>query len=368
MNKVDSTSLQGSGTRINYIDAMRGFTMILVVFSHICTLVLDYDSFINLIFMRFRMPLFFFISGFMVYSAKPYTSWIQRRFKNRLFNQFLPTFFTGFLFLLFTSTDIRTALFDSSKSGYWFTIVLFEMFIVYLLCAVLTDHLPKTKRLATYLSAILLSGIFLIIVLKTQLINPDLINLLSLDRVAIYIVYFFIGIICKMYLDTFLKAIQNNYLNAFMLFFFVANCYFNTQNLILNYLTSLSGVYIIYRTFQYNKQYFSNQNRVSRGLSFIGKNTLPVYFLHYFIIEGINITNPSILHAISGSWLFELTFCLLLSLFVVILSLLLDQFIKGFKPIHILMFGPELKKVVASRPAYSSPRTILSAHPNHCQG
>lgn len=71
--------------RIEYIDAMRGFTMLLVVYSHV--LVFSYDNLIvynlhngglslnggvnpltfNSLFVLFRMPLFFFISGFILY-------------------------------------------------------------------------------------------------------------------------------------------------------------------------------------------------------------------------------------------------------------------------------------------------------------
>ena len=73
--------------RIEYIDAMRGFTMLLVVYSHI--LVFSYENTLiydlhagglnligagegnaltfNSLFVLFRMPLFFFISGFIIY-------------------------------------------------------------------------------------------------------------------------------------------------------------------------------------------------------------------------------------------------------------------------------------------------------------
>ena len=57
--------------RIEYIDALRGMTMILVVFSHVemTTFGITAPTFINNLFMSFRMPLFFFISGFIGYKA-----------------------------------------------------------------------------------------------------------------------------------------------------------------------------------------------------------------------------------------------------------------------------------------------------------
>lgn len=57
--------------RIEYIDALRGFTIILVIYAHVVFSSygenggsLESFSF-NDIFLSFRMPLFFFISGFV---------------------------------------------------------------------------------------------------------------------------------------------------------------------------------------------------------------------------------------------------------------------------------------------------------------
>lgn len=72
--------------RLAYIDAMRGFTMILVVFSHVQYF--GYGEFIQSVYnfvwggscliyrdliTLFFMPLFFFISGFVLY--KPDVEW-----------------------------------------------------------------------------------------------------------------------------------------------------------------------------------------------------------------------------------------------------------------------------------------------------
>lgn len=58
--------------RIEYIDALRGFTMILVVLQHVATfgweLPLGAPN-IHTYLAQIRMPLFFFISGFVLYKA-----------------------------------------------------------------------------------------------------------------------------------------------------------------------------------------------------------------------------------------------------------------------------------------------------------
>ncbi len=98
--------------RIEYIDAMRGFTMILVVFSHVCKLTFATDSETNNIFILFRMPLFFFISGLMSYSI--YTKQLmKKRIRNRILCQLLPTIIVAAIFCATFSIPFRTIITDN---------------------------------------------------------------------------------------------------------------------------------------------------------------------------------------------------------------------------------------------------------------
>ena len=74
MNLQPSSSkpTNGSSTgRIEYIDALRGFTMLLVVFNHIAkysfevTGIPSFHQYLT----QVRMPMFFFISGFVLYKS-----------------------------------------------------------------------------------------------------------------------------------------------------------------------------------------------------------------------------------------------------------------------------------------------------------
>ncbi len=123
--------------RIEYIDALRGFTMLLVVFSHVELFGLGIkseNSVINSLFIQFRMPLFFFISGFLAYNAKKI--WDGRTAlaatKKKLLVQIVPTLVLGLLYTyLVSAQNIFGFLGDPAKLGYWFTISLLEMFLLY---------------------------------------------------------------------------------------------------------------------------------------------------------------------------------------------------------------------------------------------
>ena len=71
MEKVDGVKQKTQ--RIEYIDAMRGFTMIIVVLHHVSLMAFGVDSAFEKWSYEFRMPLFFFISGFLMY--KPLHVW-----------------------------------------------------------------------------------------------------------------------------------------------------------------------------------------------------------------------------------------------------------------------------------------------------
>lgn len=117
--------------------------MILVVLGHIIlfgyqqseTMQLESNSY-NTLFMLFRMPLFFFLSGFILYKTdciwtnKNIFQFIKKKFKV----QIIPTAFFMVLFNYLFKFNQLTSLFDLYKSGYWFTLTLFEFFLLYIFC------------------------------------------------------------------------------------------------------------------------------------------------------------------------------------------------------------------------------------------
>ena len=139
--------------RIGYIDAMRGFTMILVVYSHVCNFCLgDRSMAFNDVLFLFRLPCFFFISGWLfqgtwgkgtvpcVSSTADYTGTVPHTsnpvhsvwsiIKHKFRVQIVPTLI--FLFLL-SPPPAYFHQFGAFKGGYWFTFALFYFFVIYML-------------------------------------------------------------------------------------------------------------------------------------------------------------------------------------------------------------------------------------------
>ena len=102
--------------------------MILVVYSHICHFCLgDSTMAFNDVFFLFRLPCFFFISGWLFepVAARPLRQVVGHKFMV----QIVPTFI--FLLLLAPPPEFFRQL-GALKGGYWFTFVLFEFFLIYL--------------------------------------------------------------------------------------------------------------------------------------------------------------------------------------------------------------------------------------------
>ena len=95
--------------RIEYIDALRGFTMTLVVMLHIasyCWVINGLPS-VHLYLYQIRMPMFFFISGFVLYKAnvvwdtKQVISFFRKKIPVQLLSPLL--FFVLFVYLIWYS-------------------------------------------------------------------------------------------------------------------------------------------------------------------------------------------------------------------------------------------------------------------------
>ena len=119
---------QPQPNRIGYIDALRGLAMILVVYFHIAAYGFgSYEFGYNDIIERFRMPTFFFISGWLFYNVG--RIWNRQTIadiiRKKFMVQIIPTAVFMLLYLMmFNLLDVNSL--GSDKKGYWFTFVLFE--------------------------------------------------------------------------------------------------------------------------------------------------------------------------------------------------------------------------------------------------
>ena len=111
----------------------------------------------------FRMPLFFFVSGFLAYKAN--LEWnlptLGRLVGKKIRVQMIPTI----VFFLFAACVIRSEptflkavdamLHSTTKGGYWFTLALLYMFVIYYLFSYLESKLKRKTSIPILLFFVL---------------------------------------------------------------------------------------------------------------------------------------------------------------------------------------------------------------------
>lgn len=121
--------------------------MLLVVCSHIELFMVGKPNFsINELFGEFRMPLFFFVSGFVFYKRNFHfgVNEVKILLREKIFVQVLSPLVFLLLFCQIKNIDFCHSLLTAAKSGYWFTFVLLEFPLIYLFNKYLPWCIGKT--------------------------------------------------------------------------------------------------------------------------------------------------------------------------------------------------------------------------------
>lgn len=278
--------------RIEYIDAIRGLTMLLVVITHIEVFCFGnrVPSF-SMFFVDFIMPLFFFISGWVLY--KDDVSWTVPKtihfLQKKFLVQIIPTvfFLTIFLSSIGSITDYPWYL-DKGKNGYWFTYVLFIYFIFYASTRCL---LNKLNVKYTIIIQLLLS--FFIYFLATEKVETIINSPILYGTLSVYywrfFPFFIMGTIVKKNYDCFNKIMDNQWVLSTVIITFLILEIHHFELLAWNktlyfFLSAISGVCLVFTFFRKNEKLFTSDKPLGRIMQFVGRRTLDVYLIHYLFL------------------------------------------------------------------------------------
>ena len=315
--------------RIEYIDAMRGFTMILVIYSHICHFCFG-DSLLgfNAVFFLFRLPCFFFISGwlFETMARKPFWQ-IARR---KMMVQLVPTFI--FLLLLAPPPEFFHQL-GALKGGYWFTFVLFEFFILYMLSVRLCRKWDFAVALLITLGSFVYSRYYSVIQTSAVGWQTYAISFLGFLSVVVwrYFLFFYIGAWVRRHFEAFVRWTDKPVVLLVItaVFAFVAST--PHKNILLYeimrlYVGGVSGMILVFSFFRLSASWLQ-QIRLSKPLQYVGTRTLDVYLLHYFFLPRFLLYYADLLQTLDSRVL-EFVVILTISLLVLGVTLLVSYVIR----------------------------------------
>ena len=335
-----------TNNRIEYIDALRGMTMILVVYSHVAYWCFNNSHLAyNDIFICFRMPTFFFISGWVFYKIG--RTWdkstICTILKKKFMVQIIPFLVFMLLFVnLFKGPDYPYSFED--KYGYWFTFSLFEFFVIYIVAEFLLNKQAKNKKEIIVLFLMLLLSITAFFYEQVKFnvhlgIWKPVLTLFSFSKIK-YLFFFWLGTFVKKNFASFIRLTDNQYLIAACLCLFLILLW--GPDIKTNYITFLlsgiSGTIILFTFFRKHEAIFSKTNRFGLTLQYIGQRTLDIYLIHYFVLPYHMNYFATWLSQYSHKTI-DMLIILIISFWIVFISLLISNIFRLSPFLSHYLFG-----------------------------
>ncbi|MBP5715197.1 MAG: acyltransferase family protein [Prevotella sp.] len=272
--------------RIAYIDAMRGFTMVLVVFAHVCHFCLgDSRMGYNAVFILFRLPCFFMLSGWLFepVCCRPFRQIVRKKFMV----QIVPTFI--FLLLLAPPPEFFHQL-GTLKGGYWFTFVLFEFFILYMVIVRMgrtwTPILVFAITIASFVYARYYDS------LRSsaegyQLLIIDMLGFLSVTAWRLFL-FFYVGAWMRRHFDTFIRWTNKPVVILLVTasFFLIASTSHKDNlwfEMFRYYAGGITGMWMVFTLFRLSASWLK-KSRIEKPMQYVGTRTLDIYLLHFFFL------------------------------------------------------------------------------------
>lgn len=264
--------------------------MILVVFSHIY---IPNRSIINQLFINFRMPLFFFISGLL--SLRLMQEWsseeLRRRVATKARTLLLPILLFGTLYALCRGFSIEEFIFHERKLGYWFTLVLFEMLGIYYLLRYVVARSKRGISLTRAVTWLFVAAVGLSFLWSEPWLKGMLPTALSISSLLRYMPFFALGLVAGCHREGFDRVVDRRatYIGAIVLFGLLSWARMAVDGgieVVLCLLVGFAGIVMLYGTFRRLREKLEDGTLVGRSMQYVGQHTLEVYVIHYFLLIG----------------------------------------------------------------------------------
>ena len=375
--------------RIVYIDALRGFAILLVVLGHVpmyCYHHLVGISF-SLIPTTFHLALFFFISGWFVNSGavrnadatkrsgastirKSYDTeqgsyenvtqgydteqgsyenvtqgydterssyennlWftVYNSFKKKFVQLIVPTMVFYLLYCWINGIDVMDNLWnDKYKAGYWFCVVLFVFYLTLSITKMITGKFWGQFLIFFIALAMIMLNTNMVTDLLAKWNIP---NILCIQQWQ-YFIFFYLGYLAHLHQERFFSWLDNGRVMAVGIVVFVGSLmlwFQQPMNLfgvkVTFLLWGILGAALSFAFFRKNESCFTQQTLIGRWLQYVGRRTLDVYLLHFFFLpKHLDWVGNYIMG--NGNQTVELFVSLAITIMVITLCLLTSNIIR----------------------------------------
>lgn len=270
--------------RIAYLDALKCLAILMVIDDHIRAGngFGPYESLSAQMIYAPLLPLFFFVSGFLAY-------------KQRLtFRDLWNIIRRKFVFLVIPALAFRigmdlmnhnslTGFITTGMRGYWFTIVLFECFLLYYL---ITLVVKNEKWRIGVLIALSLAGVAMLALDKD--FGPAIFDLRRLTK---YFQFFVLGTLAMKYRPKYESLMNNEIAKAVLIvgtFVTLFLTIYGFPPVVHHFLRDVAlryfATFAIVSFFVCHENYFQRETKLNSLIILIGQNSLAIYLIHYFFL------------------------------------------------------------------------------------
>lgn len=348
--------------RIGYIDAIRGFTMFLVVYNHVllCSFQGGATWSVNEIFLTFRMPLFFFLSGFLMYKPGRFkeAGGLFTFLRKKGIVQLLPTLIFSIVYALILSVSYKSLLLDKAKCGYWFTYTLFFYFLIYAVGDYIISKFASGKS-KICIGAVIACVIYAFAKFSLSPSCPWFIS--PLNGIAgfanfQYFIFFYAGALSRSSFESiecFLSKgwVLTSIVLGFILLqiilqlpeskvFITETASYSAYSLLRN-VSGFFGIALVFVFFRKCETSIQN-NRVGQFLKYTGVRTLDIYLIHLILIH-TDMRFVGDFLAKNSSLISELCVGVIVSTIIIGLCLLISSIIRCSDTLANLLFGKIIK-------------------------
>lgn len=333
--------------RLAYLDALRGLAIFLVVYCHVASISLGIPEGIgstNDTVSLLHLPLFFFLSGFLMFredrfqKLKPSWKYLVRKAGELV----IPALIFVTLFALWMHRSAESILFSQFKGGYWFTFFLFLFILLYALFSLALKRFDARIRA----TVILILGVCVgFAPTMTDIVFPQwtetpLSQLLAYQNFKYFLFYAF-GAWIRSRFEAFtswaegrngkLVLVAASFIAFVLLHFRIPHVHFFAE-----WVFSLSSVLLLMNVFRGLDGTLEKRN-VGRVISFIGRRSLDIYFLHFFFLPQLH--GLGAFFSEGGRTVLELCAISALVLVIICICLVVSWLIRRSDILARLLFG-----------------------------
>ncbi len=294
-----------------------------------------------------QLPLFFLVSGFFGGRIKEGLAALKDlavKFRRLI----IPALIFLGLWCYTRGDNFITSLFMQFKNGFWFTFALFEFILIYYVVETLLRLCRVPQGYGTgvqLLIGVAMQYVGMYFVRHLGVYGDDWATLWSLPFSGYYF-YFVMGVAVSRHGALIEKCLRSwvfallamaALVGFLYTYAFGGMRYVGPSWVMYNFLIQMFGTLVVYQAFKMTP-WLSGDNAWARGLKLIGRNTLGIYFIHYFVLpRNLDIIGEFFLEHVNGTMLYLCGFGV--AVLTIACTMLLIYILKSFALTDWLLLG-----------------------------